>query len=99
ASVQHVVLTGPSVFRSVADLTYFTCQFLISSAFLLWVYARHTHRYPLVRDSLVAANLVALMAAIAFPAAPPRLVGGDGLVDTLDTNAVNMHSSVVDALN
>ena len=99
APIQHAVLAGPGLFRSVADLTYFSCQFLVSSAVLLWVYARHTTRYPLVRDALVAANVVALVVAIAYPAAPPRMVPGIGVRDTLDTNAVNMHSSVVDALN
>jgi hypothetical protein len=97
--IQHAVLAGPGLFRSVADLTYFSCQFLVSSVFLLWVYARHTARYALVRDALVAANVVALAVAIAYPAAPPRMVPGIGIRDTLDANAVNMHSSVVDALN
>ena len=99
ASVQHAVLAGPAFLRSVADLTYFSCQFVVSSVFLLWVYARHTQRYALVRDALVAANVVALILAIAVPVAPPRMVPGIGLVDTLDTNAVNMHSGLVDALN
>jgi hypothetical protein len=99
ASLQHAVLTGPRVLEDVANGTYFTCQFSISTAFLLWVYARHTTRYPLVRDALVAANVVALLVAIAYPAAPPRMVSHIGLIDTLDADAVNMHSSVVDALN
>jgi hypothetical protein len=99
ASLQHWVLTGPQVLRDVANGTYFTCQFSISTAFLLWVYARHTSRYPLMRDALVAANVVALAVAIAFPAAPPRMVPGIGLADTLSADAVNMHSGVVEALN
>jgi hypothetical protein len=99
ASLQHAVLAGPHVLGDVANGTYFTSQFWISTAFLLWVYARHTSRYPLVRDALVAANVVALLVAIAFPAAPPRMVSGIGLIDTLNADSVNMHSSVVDALN
>ncbi len=99
APLQHAVLAGPGVLQDVANETYFACQFWVSTVFLLWVYTRHTTRYRLVRDALVAANVVALLVAIAFPAAPPRMVSGTGLVDTLDAEAVNMHSSVVDALN
>jgi PAP2 superfamily len=98
-SLQHAVLAGPGLLGDLANGTYFTCQFSISTAFLLWVYARHTTRYPLVRDALVAANVVALLVAIAFPAAPPRLVPGIGLIDTLNADSLNMHSSIVEALN
>ncbi len=99
APLQGWVLQGPHVLQVVANETYFSCQFAVSTAFLLWVYARRTTYFGAVRDALVAANLVALAVAIAFPAAPPRLVRGSGIVDTLETDSVNMHSGLIDALN
>jgi membrane-associated phospholipid phosphatase len=97
--LQRATLTGPALLRTLADQTYFLCQFVVSTAFLIWLYFRHNVRFGLVRDALVTANLVALATCIALPLAPPRLVPGGGYVDTLDEHAVSLHSSVVDALN
>jgi PAP2 superfamily protein len=98
-ATQRATLTGPAVLRVVADETYFLCQFVVSTAFLIWLYFRHQSRFALVRDALVTANVVALLTLLVLPVAPPRLVPGGGYVDTLDRHAVSLHSSLVDALN
>jgi membrane-associated phospholipid phosphatase len=97
--VQRATLDGPALLRAVADQTYFLCQFVISTAFLIWLYVRRHAGYAVVRDALVAANAVALATLFVLPVAPPRLVPGGGYVDTLDRHAVSLHSGVVDALN
>ncbi len=93
------MLRGPGILEEVANQTYFACQFAVTTVFLFWVYARHTRYFALVRDALIAANVVALALAIAFPAAPPRMVSGIGIADTLGQNSVNMQSGIVEALN
>jgi membrane-associated phospholipid phosphatase len=97
--VQRATLDGPALLRAVADQTYFLCQFVVSTAFLIWLYVRRHAGYAVVRDALVAANAVALATLFVLPVAPPRLVPGGGYVDTLDRHAVSLHSGVVDALN
>jgi len=98
-SLQRAVLRGPAILRDLADQTYFSCQFLISNAFLIWLYVRRASHYALVRDALVAANLVALVTLLVLPLAPPRLLPGGVYIDTLDAHAVSLHSGIVDALN
>jgi hypothetical protein len=97
--IQTWVLRGPGVLLEVANRTYFISHFTITTAFLLWVYTRHNLHFTRVRNALLAANSVALVFLFAYPLAPPRLVPGSGFVDTLDQNAVNLHSSLIDALN
>lgn len=98
-SIQSWALRGPHLLIDVANRTYFTCQFVISIAFLLWVYARRNEYFPRVRNPILAANYVSLVAMFVFPTAPPRMVPGSVFVDTLDENAVNLHSRLIDALN
>jgi membrane-associated phospholipid phosphatase len=97
--LQDWTLRGPHVFLDVANRAYFVTQFTISTIFLLWVYARHTERFARVRNALIAANYVSLVVLFAYPLAPPRMVPGSGFVDTLDQNGLNLHSSVINALN
>lgn len=99
--VQHWLLHGgaPHVLLDIANYTYFNCQFTLSTLFLLWVYARRNRHFARVRDALLAANYVSLIVLFVYPMAPPRLVPGSGFVDTLNADAVNFHSSFIDALN
>jgi membrane-associated phospholipid phosphatase len=61
------------------------------------VYFRRNERFGRVRDALLAANYVSIVVMFVFPLAPPRMLGS--FVDTLDANRVNLHSSVINALN
>jgi hypothetical protein len=97
--LQAWVLDGHPLLRALGDHTYFLCQFSISNALLLWIYARRSASFPLVRDALVGANIVAFVVSIAYPVAPPRLVPDVGMVDTMGANDVNMQSGLVQALN
>jgi membrane-associated phospholipid phosphatase len=96
--LQHGAESAGGLFVSLANGTYFVCQFYVSSAFLLWVYARRTGSYDRIRNNLVGANIVAVLVSLIYPTAPPRLAG-IGVADTLRSGAVSMQSSVVDALN
>ena len=97
--VQNWVLRGPHLLLDVANRTYFLCQFVVSTIFLVWVYARRNSRFTRVRNAILAANFVSLIVLFLYPLAPPREVPGSGFVDTLGANGVNLQSSVIDALN
>jgi len=97
--VQNWTLQAPHVFLAVANRTYFISQFTVSTVFLLWVYARRNAYFERVRNALLAANYVSVVVMFVYPLAPPRAIPGGGFVDTLDANAVNLHSGVIQALN
>jgi membrane-associated phospholipid phosphatase len=91
--------SGHRLALDLANYTYFSCQFIVSTAFLLWLYARRHGSFGVVRDALVSANVLSLVILFLYPAAPPRLVPGSRVLDTLAGNSVSLQSSVVDALN
>jgi len=97
--LQDWVVHGPAMLLELANRTYFLSQFSVSTLFLLWLYVRRHRQFPLVRNALLAANYVSLVVLFVYPLAPPRLVPGGGFADTLDANAVNLHSRLIDALN
>lgn len=98
-AIQDWALRGPHVLIDVANRTYFISQFTVSTAFLLWVYARRHQHFARVRNALLAANYVSVIVMFLYPLAPPRAIPGAGFVDTLDANAVNLHSPLITALN
>ena len=97
-SVQHFAARHDLV-QSVANWTYFNCQFTISFGFLFWVYLRRNEAYPLVRNVFLAANAIGLACYTLYPAAPPRMLGGLGFVDTLNETSVNHNSGLIASLS
>lgn len=62
---------------------YMLGHWIITTLFFVWLYRRRRRIYPYVRNAFLAANAIALAVFMMFPVAPPRLVSGDGFVDTL----------------
>jgi hypothetical protein len=79
ASVQKVFL-GDHGLLEVLNLYYVVLHVVVTGACLVWVFARHRARYPVVRNTLALATGVSLLIAL-VPVAPPRLVPGLGVVD------------------
>ncbi|HEY0389381.1 MAG TPA: phosphatase PAP2 family protein [Gaiellales bacterium] len=96
-SVQHFAARHDLV-QSIANWMYFNCQFTISFGFLLWVYLRRNDAYPIVRNVFLAANAIGLVCYALYPAAPPRMLGGLGFVDTLNQTSVNHNSGLIASL-
>jgi len=97
--IQDWALRAPQIFLDIANRIYFISQFTVSTVFLLWVYARRQSSFARIRNALLAANYVSVVVLFLYPLAPPRVVPGAGFIDTLDANAVNLNSSVINALN
>ena len=95
--VQHFAATH-ALAQSIANWTYFNCQFTISFGFLFWVYLRRNDAFPRVRNVFLAANAIGVACYMLYPAAPPRMLTGLGFVDTLNETSVNHHSGLIASL-
>jgi len=96
-AVQHAVDTLPGV-PTLLGVAYIVLHFVGTTAFLVWVYRSHRERFPLVRNTIIAATGMALVLYVLFPVAPPRLAHL-GFADTVSHDAkVNLSSSLLSGL-
>ena len=79
AAVQRPFLPYHGLLRAL-DLYYVVLHVAVTGAVLVWVFARHRERYPVVRNTLALATAGSLLVAL-VPVAPPRLVPGSRVVD------------------
>jgi hypothetical protein len=78
---------------------YMNVHFVVTTAFLAWLYLRRNASFYFVRNMFMAAMGMALVIHALLPTAPPRLFHGDGFVDTIQQFAhVNQDSGAVSAL-
>ncbi|MSY59564.1 MAG: inositol phosphorylceramide synthase [Actinobacteria bacterium] len=64
------------------DLFYLAAHWVVTAAFLVWLFRRSRASFAFYRDALLGATALALAVHAAFPAAPPRLAGL-GIDDTV----------------
>jgi PAP2 superfamily len=96
-AVQHAADAVPGA-PTLLGIAYIALHFVGTTAFLVWLYRRHPERFPLVRNTLIAATGIALTLYVVFPVAPPRLAAL-GFVDTVSHSAkVNLSSDVLGSL-
>jgi PAP2 superfamily protein len=69
----------------VANFFYLNCHFVLTSAFLLWLYMKRNENFYFVRNMFLVAMGIALIGYGLFPTAPPRMVPGAGFADTIST--------------
>lgn len=67
----------------VAAFFYATLHYLVTPAVLVWMYRRHPDHYRTARTTLAITCLLALVGFATLPTAPPRLLPGAGIHDTL----------------
>jgi hypothetical protein len=68
-----VVSRGLSLFGS---FWYATAHYVVTAVVLLWLYRRGRDIYTPARSALVIGTIIALVAYLLLPTAPPRLFGG-----------------------
>ena len=71
----------------VCNWAYFNTHFVVTVAFLAWLYLFRNEHFPFVRNMFVVAMVLALVGYAAFPTAPPRMFGELGFTDTIATFA------------
>jgi hypothetical protein len=64
------------------DYWYCALHYLVTPGVLGWLYLRRPGAYPRARNALLVASGLGLLGYLAFPTAPPRLMGG-AYLDTL----------------
>ncbi len=71
----------------------------VTAAFFVWLYRKRREAYPLVRNAFFLANAMALAVFVVFPVAPPRLITGEGFIDTLSIiSGIDLHGGRLSGL-
>jgi hypothetical protein len=78
------MLAHITVLAVVAAYFYSTLHYLVTPAVLIWLYRARPEAYGLARTSLMISTLLGLVGFWLLPTAPPRLLPGDGVRDTLE---------------
>jgi hypothetical protein len=82
---QHWALGTPLI--DIGNWAYVHTHFLITTAFLIWLYLARNSAFYFVRNMFVIAMSLALVGYLIYPTAPPRMLPEWGFTDTV-TNAV-----------
>jgi hypothetical protein len=90
--IQRAFLGHPLLVQAL-NLYYASLHFVVLISCLVWVYARHRRHYPQVRITLVLFTAGALLIQF-LPVAPPRMLPGDGMVDTAARYGQSVYGSV-----
>jgi PAP2 superfamily protein len=79
-ALQRFFLPHPVLVQA-CNLYYASLHFAVLLACLAWLYTCHRSQYRTVRTTLVLFTAAALLVQL-VPVAPPRLLPGDGMIDT-----------------
>jgi PAP2 superfamily len=74
---------GKSWLIHAADFTYVNAHFVITTAFLVWLYFWRNEAFYFVRNMFMIAMGLALVLYVVFPTAPPRFLPEWGFTDTV----------------
>jgi hypothetical protein len=74
---------GRSWLIHVADFTYVNAHFVITTAFLVWLYFWRNEAFYFVRNMFMFAMGMALVLYVLYPTAPPRFMPEWGFTDTV----------------
>ncbi|MFF4012176.1 phosphatase PAP2 family protein [Streptomyces sp. NPDC001717] len=80
-AVQRLLLHGDALVHT-ANTYYAVVHFPATALFLIWLYVRRPGHYLWARRVLAVLTGAALVLHLAFPLAPPRMLGAAHLVDT-----------------
>ena len=76
--------SGSHFLMEASSWLYVNAQGPITIAALLFLYLRHNSSFYFVRNMLMVAMAIALVAYLVFPTAPPRFLPEWGFIDTVD---------------
>jgi PAP2 superfamily len=76
-----------------ANFMYMNSHFVVTTAFLVWLYIFRNQNFYFVRNMFMVAMGLAVVLYALLPTAPPRLFPAEGLVDTITQYAQVNHDS------
>jgi PAP2 superfamily len=82
-SLQRAFLGVPELVEAM-NLFYFVGHFVLTAVFFVWLYHRSRDGFRSFRNGFLAATAIAVFIHWQFPTAPPRLLAGLGVEDTLE---------------
>jgi len=74
---------------------YMNSHFVVTTAFLVWLYLFRNQNFYFVRNMFMVAMGLAVIGYAVLPTAPPRLYPDTGLVDTITEYAQVNHDSAL----
>lgn len=86
ASLNQAV-SATAVVAVIACLIYATLHYLITPAAMVWLFRSRPGEYTRARSTLAIATASGLVVYAIAPVAPPRLLPGDGFIDTMSQYA------------
>lgn len=81
-SVQQAFLRVPELIEAM-NAFYLLGHFVLTATFFVWLYHRSRDGFRSFRNGFLAATAIAVLIHWQFPTAPPRLLDGLGVEDTL----------------
>jgi hypothetical protein len=81
-SVQRAFLGFPELVEAM-NVFYFVGHFVLTAIFFLWLYHSSRDGFRSFRNGFLAATAIAVFIHWQFPTAPPRLLSGLGIEDTV----------------
>jgi hypothetical protein len=81
--LQHALVNHVPWLIDFANFTYLNSHFVITTAFLGWLYLFRNEHFYFVRNMFMVAMAIALVGYAVFPTAPPRLLPSEGFTDTI----------------
>ena len=78
-----------------SNFMYMNSHFILTTGFLVWLYLRRNETFYFVRNMFMIAMAFALIGYTLMPTAPPRLIPGEGFVDTITAYAQVNHDSAL----
>ena len=82
-----------------ANWSYFNSHFVVTTAFLVWLYLYRNDHFNFVRNMFLVAMGLALIGYVLYPTAPPRMFPGHGFTDTIAAfTSTNQDSSFTSLL-
>jgi hypothetical protein len=80
---QQALIDHASWLIDFANFMYLNSHFVITTAFLAWLYLFRNEHFYFVRNMFMVAMVLALVGYALYPTAPPRLMPGEGFTDTI----------------
>jgi membrane-associated phospholipid phosphatase len=77
----------------VANFLYMNSHFVVTTAFLVWLYICRNQSFYFVRNMFMVAMALAIVGYALLPTMPPRLFPQEGFVDTITDYAQVNHDS------
>ena len=81
-SVQQTFMRVPELIEAM-NVFYFVGHFVLTGVFFLWLYHHSRDGYRSFRNGFLVATAIAVLIHWQFPTAPPRLLAGLGIEDTV----------------